>query len=160
MPNFDEEFQREFEILIDRVCEQTAEIIAEEATEYYKERFDEKKWNDQPWQPLKHPKKSGSLLVQSSALLNSIRPTVVTKERVVISGENQDVGYAQVHNEGFDGKVQVQAFTREIKGKRQKVKAHSRHMRIPQRQFMGHTEELQERIVTRIGTYIETITKK
>ena len=159
MQNFGEEFEREFEILIDQVCEQTAKIIAEEATEYYKERFDKKEWDGNPWQSPVRPKKSGSLLVQSSALLNSIRPIVVTKDRVVIAGGNQKVTYAQVHNEGFDGEVQVPSFTRTVKGKQQRVKAHTRHQSIPQRQFMGHTKELHERIVNRIGTYIESITK-
>lgn len=57
-----------------------------------------------------------------------------------------DVTYARLHNEGFDGNVNINPFTRVIKGKQQQVKAHKRHMITPKRQFMGETQELDERI--------------
>ncbi|MBQ4126643.1 MAG: phage virion morphogenesis protein [Alistipes sp.] len=148
--------EQEIAAMMDEICEESSEIIAEEATEYFKERFTEKEWDGTPWPPAKSPKRSGSLLVRSSALLNSIRPTEVTKDRVVITAGNQKVTYAQVHNEGFSGKVNVDAFTRNVKGKTQQVRAHTRNTTIPKRQFMGETEELDERILGRIETLIQS----
>ena len=148
--------EQEIAAMMDEICEESSEIIAEEATEYFKERFTEKEWDGTPWPPAKSPKRSGSLLVRSSALLNSIRPTEVTKDRVVITAGNQKVTYAQVHNEGFSGKVNVNAFTRNVKGKPQQVKAHTRNTTIPKRQYMGETEELDERIIGRIETLIQS----
>lgn len=143
---------------MDEILETSAEIIAEEATEYFKERFEEKEWDGTPWQPAKKFGARGSLMLRSTELMNSIRPTTVTKERVVIAaGDDSKVTYARVHNEGYEGDANVRPFTRMVKGKQQEVRAHIRQMNIPKRQFMGETEELDERILNRIGTYIESI---
>lgn len=158
MQDITAEIQSEINSMMDEICEATSEIIVEEATEYYKERFQEKEWDGTPWQPAKRPKKSGSLLVQSSQLVNSIRPVVATKERVVIATVGEVVNqYARAHNEGFEGDVNIGSFTRTVRGKQQIVKAHTRHQRIPKRQFMGQTEELDKRIETRIENFIESI---
>ena len=158
MQDITAEIQAEINSMMDEICEATSEIIVEEATEYYKERFEKKEWDGQPWQPAKRAKKSGSLLIQSSQLVNSIRPTVATKERVVIATVGGVVNqYARAHNEGFDGDVNIGSFTRTVKGKTQTVKAHTRHQRIPKRQFMGQTDELDQRIEARIANYIESI---
>ena len=150
------DFEREIETIMDEICEESASLIARDATEYFKERFTEKEWDGTPWPPAKSPKRSGSLLVKSSALLNSIRPTEVTKDRVVITAGNQKVTYAQVHNEGFSGKVNVDAFTRNVKGKTQQVRAHTRNTTIPKRQYMGVTKELEDRIMSDIEGLIES----
>ena len=163
MQNISEEIQAEIEQMMGDICETTAEIIAEEATEYFKERFDVKAFDGNPWVPAKRPKKSGSLLVQSSNLVNSIKPIEVNSHRVVIATTGAVPNkYARVHNEGFEGDVDVAPFTRKARGRdgkttTQQVKAHTRHMRIPQRQFMGQAEELNERIRTRVETYIDSI---
>lgn len=150
--------EQEIEELMDEICAASAGIIAEEATEYFKERFEEKEWDGTLWEPAKHPPSRGSLMLRSTNLMTSTRPTIITKERVVIAaGDDSKVTYARVHNEGYDGDVNVRPFTRMVKGKQQEVRAHTRHMNIPKRQFMGETEELDERIVTRIGNYIESI---
>lgn len=150
-------FEQEIEALMDEICAESAEIIAEEATEYYKERFEEKEWNGTPWPPAHKLASRGSLLLRSTALMNSIRPVVVTKEKVVIAaGDNSKVTYARVHNEGFEGDVNVNPFTRVVKGKQQDVRAHTRHMNTPKRQFMGETEELDERIIASIESLIKS----
>lgn len=154
--------EQQIEDMMDEICEQSADIIAEEATEYFKERFTEKEWDGTAWPLAKSPKRSGSLLVKSSALLNSIRPIEITKERVVIAAGNEYVGYAQVHNEGYDGDVTVKPFTRQVRDKEgkpvvQNVKGHTRHMLMPKRQFMGETDELDEKIISRIENYINSI---
>ena len=150
--------EQEIEQVIEEILEASAEIIAEEATEYYKESFERKGWNGAPWLPVKNPPSRGSLMLRSTQLMNSIRPIEINKERVVIAAGYEDrVQYARVHNEGYDGTVNVKAFTRMVKGKPQQVKDHTRHMQIPQRQFMGVTDELEERLTTRIASAIESI---
>lgn len=149
--------EQEIEQVIEEILEASAEIIAEEATEYYKESFERKGWNGVPWLPVKNPPSRGSLMLRSTQLMNSIRPIEITKERVVIAAGYEDrVQYARVHNEGFDENVNIKAFTRMVKGKPQQVKDHIRHMQVPQRQFMGVTDELEEKLVQRIETYISS----
>ena len=144
----------------DELMGDTAEIVAETATEYFKETFRKKAFDGNPWAPAKTAKKRGSLLIDSGALLNSIRPIVITKDRVVIAAGNQKVTYAKVHNEGYDGEVQVPAHTRRTKKGSTNVKAHSRMVHIIQRQFMGDSEELNDRIKGRIVDYIKNLSNE
>ncbi len=65
--------EQELEEIMNEICAASAEIIAEEATEYFKERFEEKEWDGTPWQPAKHPPSRDSLMLRSTALMNSIR---------------------------------------------------------------------------------------
>lgn len=89
-----------FKSLSDRIRKQIPHVVAETATEYFKERFSAKEWDGTPWPQTKRVVRRGSLLVRSSKLVNSIRPTVVTANRVRIGAGNAKVPYAQVHNEG------------------------------------------------------------
>lgn len=131
------------------------DIIAETATEYFKQRFSDKDFDSNPWNTdTKKVKTTGSLLVDSGAMLNSIRPAIVSKTEVVISAGDSKVDYAQVHNEGFVGNVTVPAHTR----KGHAVKSHTRAVNIPQRQFMGNAKELVTDIMKRIEGYIRSIT--
>lgn len=75
-------------------------IIAEKATTFFKDRFTTKEWDGQPWPETKRPVKRGTLMVRSSALINSIKPKTVTSEKVVISAGSDKVPYARIHNEG------------------------------------------------------------
>ena len=129
--------------LPEEIISDAAEIVAETATEYYKSAFKKKAFDGNPWTPAKVPKTTGSLLIDSGALVNSIRPAVITPQRVVISAGNEKVDYAQVHNEGFKGIVPV--------------KAHTRKTNIPKREFMGDSEELNEQIHARIEGYIDSL---
>ena len=132
--------------LPDKLMGDAAEIVAETATEYFKETFRKKAFDGNPWTPARTAKKRGSLLVDSGAMMNSIRPLVVTPQRVVIAAGNQKVTYAKVHNEGYDGEVQVPA--------------HSRTAHVIQRQFMGDSEELNDRIKGRVVDYIKHLTNE
>lgn len=140
--------------------EDVADIVAETATEYYKSTFRKKAFDGNPWAPAKVPKATGSLLIDSGALLNSIRPAVVTPARVVISAGNEKVDYARAHNEGYKGMVSVPAHTRKTKRKDVPVKAHTRKTDIPKREFMGDSEELNGRIHARIEGYIDSLNNK
>jgi len=82
------------------------------------------------------------------------------------------VPYAEVHNEGFDGTVSIPQHTRNLslsnkrKGKKKTegktsttVKAHSRHMRIPQRQFIGPSPRIDEIVKKELEDTINNIFK-
>jgi phage gpG-like protein len=146
----------------DRFDEQysaTSGIIAETAVEYFKERFIHKNWEGVPWTPYKNQKRQpskGSLMMRTNNLFSSIRPSMVTAERVVISGGGPKVPYARIHNEG--GRVRgiqyVRPYTHpNLLGKgRKQVQGHARKVdfTMPRRQFMGNSVALNERILERL----------
>ena len=75
-------------------------ILAETATEFFKQRFTYKDWEGTAWPTARYPVTAGSLMQRSGALVNSIRPKIVGPGRVVISAGDSKVPYAQIHNEG------------------------------------------------------------
>lgn len=122
-------------------CEQ---VIAAVAGDYFQKRFVEKEFDGTPWPLAQNPTRRGMELIDTGKLRNSM---LVEQEpgKVIISfGKRPVVNYAQAHNEGVDAEVDVKAFTRTVKGKTQTVKAHKKHMRIPQRQFLGESKALEE----------------
>ena len=58
--------------LPEEIISDAAEIVAETATEYYKSAFKKKAFDGNPWTPAKVPKTTGSLLIDSGALVNSV----------------------------------------------------------------------------------------
>ncbi|UBD75698.1 phage virion morphogenesis protein [Parabacteroides goldsteinii] len=147
-----------FTSLPDQVLDDTSKIVAETATEYYKERFKAKEFDGNPWAPTRAPRANGSLLINSGNLLNSIRPAYVGHDKVIISAGNEKVNYAQVHNEGYTGPVNVPAHIRHTKKWGDvNVKDHTRNTDIPQRQFMGQSNELADKIHARLQGYINTL---
>lgn len=143
--------------LSDELLESSAEIIAETATTYFRESFSRKGFDGQAWAPSRHAKRTGSLLVASGTMMNSIMPAVVTRQRVVITAGNDKVGYAQAHNEGFQGVYNVPAHTRRRGRQEVAVRAHMRHGTLPQRRFIGRAKELDRAITERINAYIQHI---
>ena len=136
------------------VCEQT---IAAVAGDYFQKRFVEKEFDGNPWPLAQNPKRRGMELIDTGMLRDSL---LVEREpgKVTISfGKEPVVNYAQVHNEGYDGEVNVKAFTRVVKGKQQEVQAHTRHMRIPQRQFLGESKALEELLHTELEAIAEEV---
>jgi phage gpG-like protein len=152
-----DELEKYFEQLPDQILDNVPDIVAETATEYFKERFTEKSFDKNPWAPAKTPKHTGSLLVESGNLLNSIKPSEITREHVVISAGNEKVEYAKVHNEGFTGPVTIPAHIRITKRGSVDVRQHTRMQNIPKRQFMGYASELMEKIKDRIDTFLHDI---
>ena len=110
------EIDKLLEKRMEEILQGTAEIVAETSVGYFQDTFRHKAFDGNPWAPPRVPKQSGSLLVQSGALLNSIRPVVVTPGRIVIAAGNEKVDYARVHNEGFKGAVAVPAHIRHRSG--------------------------------------------
>jgi phage gpG-like protein len=143
--------------LPDEIMGDIPEIVAEVATGYFQETFDKKAFDGKPWAPLKKEKHHGSLLVTSGNLLNSIRPAYIGPDKVIISAGNDKVPYAQAHNEGFTGSVVIPAHTRSSKkGKSVSVSAHTIRQNIPQREFMGKSDELASRLHDRIQNHLNS----
>lgn len=140
-----------------QILDDASQIVAETATEYYKERFAEKAWDGNPWAPAKKERKNGSLLVDSGKLLGSIRPAYVGRDKVIISAGNDKVAYAKAHNEGFLGQLVIPAHTRQTKAGSLEVKTHTREANLPARPFMGKSEELADQIHTRLEGYINSL---
>lgn len=149
-------------------------ILAEKATVFFKETFKKKGWDGIPWQPAKHPPNYGSLMLRSHHLQDSIRPTEITPERIVITAGNSKVQYARIHNEG--GTIQLHArsetFTRNrfSKGKNKGrfsggTKAgrgfthKAAEIQMPQRQFMGDSPLLEKQLIQDILTAFKPILK-
>lgn len=144
-----------FDTLSENLLDDVPDIIAETATEHFKDRFTEKQFDGSPWAPAKIPKRTGSLLVESGNLVNSIRPAYVGRDKVVITAGNDKVQYAQAHNEGYKGPVTIPAHTRRTKTGIANVKQHSRTLNLPQRQFMGKANELLQLLYDRITNAIQ-----
>lgn len=151
------EIDKLLENRMEEIMRGTAEIVAETSVEYFQDAFRHKAFDGNPWAPPRVPKRSGSLLVQSGALLNSIRPVLVSPERIVIAAGNEKVDYAQVHNEGFTGTVTVPAHIRHTRRGDQTVRQHTRSVNIPQRQFIGDARELETELQKRIEAYVESV---
>lgn len=143
------------------------------AVNFFLDRFRYQNWMGHTTEPWKQRKKNNrrnkgrAILVQSGRLRRSIRITRITGLTTYIGS---DVPYARAHNEGFKGTVSVKAFTRNkyskekvksgrftksgaermktvqrISGSSQ-VKAHTRRMNLPRRQFMGNSPVLEKQL--------------
>lgn len=141
--------------LMGDILDDSAQIIAHTASEYYRDSFSRKAFDGKPW-PLGRPKRRGSLLIQTGALANSIHPSVISRDRVVISAGGDKIPYARVHNEGISEPIKIPAHVRLGRsGERHQVREHSRIMRLPQRQYMGQSKELDDLIHDRLQGYID-----
>ena len=139
------------------------DIIAETATAYFKERFTTKEWDGKPWAETKKPVKRGTLMVRSGDLVNSIKPSLITPEKIVISGGSDKVKYARAHNEGETITVPVtpkmKQFAWAMHYKEQKkgqkeintpwkglalTKKPALTIKMPERRFMGTSENLNQ----------------
>lgn len=155
-----EDLSKYLEQLPQKIMDVAPDIVADTATEYFKDRFTEKSYDGNPWTPASKAKRTGSLLVDSGALVNTIRPSYVGRDKVTISAGDLKVDYARIHNEGFKGEVVVNPFSRTRNGKIEHVKAHKRNMNIPQRQFMGSARELGDKIHNRLQSVVNSIAKE
>lgn len=99
-----------------------------------------------------------SLLMASGDLDDSIQ-SFIQGDRIHIGS---DLPYAGVHQDGFSGAVNVPAHTRLIEqafGKAlaypvyQNVSAHTRHLDMPQREYLGIGDQDQKELLTLIGDF-------
>ncbi|MFC0182759.1 phage virion morphogenesis protein [Pseudarcicella hirudinis] len=141
-------------------------IISETATEYFKESFVTKSFDGKAWTPAKRNEKRGSLMVRTGALMGSIRPSLVSASKVTISAGSTKVPYAKVHNEGGEVILPPRSETfirnRNKKGRFKKGTVSGQgftlkesRFNMPKRQFMGHTQKLNNIIVQRIQSLLK-----
>lgn len=123
---------------------QVAELAAATGISYFKGSFRRKGFDGMAWPKAKadeaKKRRRGSLMVQSAALMNSVRAAQVGSESVVWASGNDKVPYAQVHNEGGHA-------------------GRGAGFDMPQRQFMGEADELERQLTRRIETYMRGIFK-
>lgn len=157
--------------------------VAATAIAFVNQRFREQAWADnytKPWKARKADRsrkranrRRRALLVKTGRLKRSIRKISANSELVEIG---TDVEYAQVHNQGFRGVVNIPAHTRHRYNKQKEtyttrtgrqrtrttrkidedtgpinVRAHRRRMNVPRRQYIGVSALLNrqlERMIT------------
>lgn len=147
-----------------RVLQYAPGMLGNVAVNFFLDRFRYQDWmgaSTEPWRQrrAKNGRNKGrAILVQSGRLRRSIRITRISGLTVTIGS---DVPYARAHNEGFRGTVSVKAHRRNKYGKEKvgsgkftkagkermktvqrkigdgMVKAHTRRVNLPRRQFMG-----------------------
>ena len=141
-----------------------AKDIAINALDEFDKNFDKGGFFGTKWKESKRVrghnskyKKKRQTLTQTGALRRSLRKRV-SGNKITIFADG--IKYAKIHNEGgsINKKVSVpgfkrKGFSRTVKGKRQKVKAHdvkshSRKMnlKMPKRQFIGNHPKLSKQI--------------
>lgn len=149
-----QELTKKLKTVAKEIQHDCANIIAETSVEYFKDSFKRKAFNGRSWK--RTVKRTGSTLIESGNLMNSIRPTEVTDKKVVIAAGNEKVAYARVHNEGGVQYVKPHHRTGRT-GKRHQVKAYS--YKATKRQFMGQSQELNKLIQERIEKHLNQLLK-
>jgi phage gpG-like protein len=151
-------------------------LLANDAVNFFQDSFKRQGWLGnrlEPWRKRKNNRNrpGRAILVDTARLKRSIRHTKVSAGTAVVG---TDVPYAKAHNEGFRGTVRVAQYTRgkytkmrvgsgkfTKKGKERMktvtsltgqttVKAHSRKMNLPRRQFMGSSPYLTAQLKRRL----------
>lgn len=136
------------------------QAIGTEAVNFAKDNFRKQGFQDvgiKKWKKRKagsRRNRGRAILVDTGTLKRSIRITRITRSQVHIGSS---VEYAQIHNEGgqVSGTANVRSHRRTTRtGARVRVRAHTRkvNFRMPQRQFIGPSQELDRRIQKYIRT--------
>ena len=157
-------------------------IIGQEGVTFFKNSFRNQGFTRNtlvPWRRTMsgkgntHGKRSSGILIRSGKLMRSIFVSARSLTKITITAP---MPYAQAHNEGFKGTVQVKAHSRrsyakkkvEAVGKKRghtvkevkttgKVRAHSRAMNIPRRQYMGESPALDKILEKELTKLANTI---
>lgn len=154
-----------------QIMDDMPRLIGNVAVSMVNQNFRDAGWRDgglKPWKKTKRQMgkgKGSQYLPLHSSREHLSRSTQYKKTgpgEVTISNP---VPYASVHNDGFEGNVNVKAHKRTIskgknKGNKYSVRAFSRRMYIPQRQFMGESRELNEKIENIIRNTFKNIKVK
>jgi len=156
------EFKRVLDAQKDQVKRYVSQVFPDRAgfisLRFINGNFRAQGWQGSSFQPWKPIRRKGTILVKTGALRRGTYFSTSNGMAHVIN----NVKYAAVHNNGFNGTVQVRGFKRRIieakkveTGRLTKsgnmrmktvhslkgytdVKGHSRKMNIPKRQFMPH----------------------
>lgn len=155
--------------------EKVPAIIAEEAATAYRSTFRSKKWDGKPWPKLssKYKPKRGTMMSRTEKLEDSIDITLVSSAKVIVSAGGSNVPYARVHNEGetISYAARSETFVRNrvkkttTRGKKTSRKGQFKpgtvagqgfsrkaySIKMPKRQFMGFSGELNRAIIMKIA---------
>ncbi|NJM13984.1 MAG: hypothetical protein HC896_00120 [Bacteroidales bacterium] len=164
---------------------QASIIVGQEAVNFFRSSFRNQGFTRNtlvPWRRTKTKnntfgKRSQGILIGSGRMMRSIYVSYRSLSKTTVA---IPVPYAQVHNEGFKGTVSVRAHTRKnyIKAKVQgsynqsgkrrtktieilkgeaKVRAHTRRMNMPRRQFAGESPTLDKMHETKLNQLANTL---
>lgn len=168
---------------LDRVRNRLPQAMADAARNFFVDSFKRQGWYEgrilKKWKPRKKPggRRRRAILVKTGRLRKSIRIRRATFRRITIAAE---APYAAAHNFGVDETVTVRAHTRHTyttvsekyttrtgkeqsrtkrveTGKSYTVRSHTRHMQLPQRQFMGDSQMLDRKLDRIIERAVEEI---
>ena len=167
---------------LDRVRVRLPLAMADAARNFFVDSFKRQGWYEgtvlKKWKPRKKNKgRRRAILVKTGRLRKSIRIRRATFRRITIAAE---APYAAAHNFGVDETVTVRAHTRHTyttvnekyttrtgkersrpkrveTGKSYTVRSHTRHMQLPQRQFMGDSEMLGQDLARIVDRAVEEI---
>lgn len=135
--------------------------LGNKSAEFFRRSWLREGWLDRTldkWKKRKHdnPKNRGrKILSQSGELRASIRIMSADRHSVVI-GSN--LPYAAIHNYGESGTATVRSHTRRTpSGGTTTVRSHTRAFGMPQRQFMGDSEALDQIIGKQITDMIDSV---
>lgn len=162
---------RKTEAHFKRVLMYAPGMLGNEAVNFFNNSFRMQGWlgnRFEPWKKRRSRKRAGRAILVDTGRLR--RGTRITSNTGGIVRIGNDAPYARAHNEGFRGIANVRAHTRNkyskskvgtgrltSKGKERmktvssisgstNVKAHTRRMNLPQRQFMGSSPYLTARL--------------
>lgn len=166
----------------DKLKRELPKKVAARCVSYFLESFRKQGWKDNTFQSWKSRKVAGkkgknrNLLVKSGRLRRAVNTGLAKVVSWNLIRFEIDLPYAAIHNEGFDGTENVKSHKRRIKTKvkvsslrtshrttvratvgETQVEAHTRHMKMPKRKYMGDSKELRRIIVEMIQKEIAKI---
>ena len=141
---------RQLEAIKEYIEVDVLDVIGVESVNHFKSSFDNEGFDGNKWAARKAKVKLDKKILTGQGSGDHLADSIDYEKhgREVIM--STDKAYAQVHNEGFDGTENVAAHQRTVKGKKQTVRAHTRHMVMPKRQFMGDSPVLNQKITNKI----------
>lgn len=128
----------------------------------FKQNFKEQGFFGDKWMATKVSKTNkrgtGSILIVTGAMRRSIR-SMIRGMAVVFSSH---LPYTALHNEGGNFAVTVRQHNRTSKrtGKSYTVRSHTRQMSMPQRQFIGDHEKVQQALADIVEKNLQEFSQK
>jgi phage gpG-like protein len=103
----------------------------------------------------------GKRILSGTGYLQENVKAKALKDHVRVGVDLDKVPYAKIHNEGGEITQHVQVHTRRNKktGKAFSVKAHDRHLNMPQRKFLGYSSDIEKIALKEIDFEIKKIFK-
>lgn len=125
--------------------------------EMFERNFREQGFFGAKWRPKKVLSKGGSptILIVTGAMRRGIRSQVRGRSVIFTS----DKPYTALHNEGGVFRQNVPAHYRGRGGRKHLVRAHTRMMHMPKRQFIGDHEKVQRAIADIMTRHLERISR-